>query len=70
MLQAGGEVVATKEESDHDGALNFNNLEDAMSRLDGKIDLTRWDNLRYGSNRLKRYHVCKRSITSANSINL
>ena len=70
VLQAAGEVVATEEESDHDGALNFNNLEDAMSRLDGKIDLTRWDNLRYGSNRLKRYHVCKRSITSANSINL
>jgi len=55
ILQAAGEVVA-------DGSFA---REDAMSRLEGEVDLDKWDNLRYGKNRLERYRVCKERMVLA-----
>ena len=35
---------------------------DAMLILEGKKDTTKWDNLRYGRNRLGRYYACKKEL--------
>jgi len=52
-LQAADEVT--------DGTFQIDN--DAMLRLEGKKDTTKWDNLRYGRNRLGRYYACKKGAT-------
>ena len=39
-------------------------IEDVKSRLHGESDVDRWDNLRYGKNRLARYREHKQSIIS------
>jgi len=54
VLQAAGEV--------NDGTFQSEN---AKLRLDGQSDLAAWDNLRYGSNRLKRFGRLKRGVASA-----
>ena len=51
-LQAADEVT--------DGTFQMDN--DAMLRLEGKKDTTKWDNLRYGRNRLGRYYACKKEL--------
>jgi len=51
-LQAADEVT--------DGTFQMDN--DAMLRLEGKKDTTKWYNLRYGRNRLERYYACKKEL--------
>lgn len=55
ILQAAGEVS--------DGTFE---MDGARSRLEGELDLTEWDNLRYGKNRLERYVACKEGLLCNN----